>query len=113
MINRSLVVVKVRQPFIDWLSGLPDPEPADTTVANVNEDSHVYLLPEWDTPDEAQELLRQCFDIIFENELAGWWTVEDDWPTKRTFKLFQAWFEVEFHSCLIDLVEGPLDDDEV
>ena len=57
MINRSLVVVKVRQPFVDWLRGLPDPEPADVTVARVNEDSHVYLLPEWDTLDEAEVIL--------------------------------------------------------
>ena len=115
MLNRSALIVTAKQPFLDWLRGLPDPVSADTTLDSLNDkqDGHVYLLPEWDDHEQRDRLLREGYDVIFENELAGWWTDEAAWPKKRTFKVFNEWFDVQWHSLLVDLVDGPLVDDEV
>lgn len=108
-INRCAVTVRAKQPFLDWLEGLPDM--LDMTLEEVNEDPSVYLLPEVDDLADQEDLLAGFYDLIFEEELVGWWTEEDDWPQVRTLGLFMEWFEVEFHSMIVDLVEDePLVD---
>ena len=109
--NRSALVVKAKQPFLDWLRSLPDPV-RDMSLDDLNEDRTAYLVADWYDDTERDQLVRKGYGAIFKQELAGWWTVENDWPKKRTFKVFRQWFDVEFHSMLVDLVEGPIEDDE-
>jgi hypothetical protein len=73
----------------------------------------VYLLPGFDDYVEAEQLLRQYGDLIFEAELEGWITDQATWPKERSYEKFTEWFEVEHHSVVEDLVAGePLADDE-
>ena len=110
MINRCAVTVRAKQPFMDWLTALPDP--VKPTLELVNQDPSVYLLPEVDDLSEQEDLLAEFYDLIFEEELVGWWRVEDDWPQVRTLGLFMEWFDIEFHSMILDLVEEePLVDE--
>jgi hypothetical protein len=112
MINRSAIIVRAKEPFLQWLRQLPDPVGPDMTLASINEEPTVYLVPEYGYIDEQEELLAQAYGVIFENELGGWWTKEADWPKRRNLKLFLDWFEVTFHSLIEDLVDMPLVDDE-
>ena len=48
------------------------------------------------------------YKVIFEEQLSGWWRDETDWPTKRDMKTFTHWFDVEFHSVVLDVVQKPL-----
>ena len=112
MINRSAVTVTAKQPFVDWLAGLPDPGETATTLEETNEDGTIYLLPECDSINEQEPLLAQFFDIIFDMELEGWSTDETHWPPDRDLSLFKEWFVVQFRSVVTDLVDGPLTDDE-
>ena len=43
-INRSLLVVRAKEPFLHWVNSLPDP--ADVTLEEVNSDQSAFLLPE-------------------------------------------------------------------
>jgi hypothetical protein len=110
MINRSAFIVRSKQPFLAWLKSLPDP--ADVSLEEVNEDSTVYLLPDCSYYDDQNDILEQFYGLIFEDQLNGWWTEETDWPPNRDFAMFKEWFDVEFHSSLVDLVDAPLEDDE-
>ena len=78
----------------------------------VNEDNAAYLLPDLDYGNEEKELLARFFDLIFEEQLNGWWTEKSDWPVDRDLTTFNKWFDVEFHSVVLDLVDAPLKDDE-
>lgn len=111
MLDRSLVVVRAREPLLHWLRSLPDPEDESTTLETLNEDPSAYLVPVYDDDEERDDILRQAYDIIFEDQLAGWWTAEADWPQERTFEMFQAWFDVEWHSTVEDLVDAPIRDE--
>jgi hypothetical protein len=42
---------------------------------------------------------------------AGGWKVEADWPADRGLDTFKKGFDVEFHSEILDLVDGPLTDE--
>lgn len=110
MLNRCVLIAKAKQPFAEWIHSLP--EPADITLAQLNEDGIAYLLPEPDDDDDLESLLPQCFDLLFEAELALWCTNEEEWPKDRSLEAFRAWFDVELRSIVLDLVDAPLTDDE-
>jgi len=105
-INRSLLFVKPKQPFVDWLRGLEDS--FETTVEQLLVDSIVYLVPEILGPADEAKVLQRCFKAIFEEWLAGWWNDESDWPPRRDLRLFKKWFDVEVHSLVKDLGSEPL-----
>ncbi len=82
-INRSLVMLKPRQPFLDWARTLDD-EDKDLTLERLAEASVAYLIPElWQDSDQ-QLLLESSYDVLFEEQLAGWWTDETAWPENGT-----------------------------
>lgn len=72
-------------------------------------DRTAYLLPDYDSDDEAQELLGQFAELIFEEELSGWYTDETMWPPKRDLATFRTWFHAEFLSVVADTWEHPLE----
>jgi hypothetical protein len=106
MLNRCILIVKAKQPFQLWLQSLPDP--TDLTLDEINQDSTAYLLPEYEDDAKRKGILRRYFDLIFEEQLAGWWQDETAWPANRNLKMFTAWFDLEFHSVVLDLVDRPL-----
>ena len=38
MLNRSAIIVRAKQPFLEWLRQLPDPVRADLTLEEVNDE---------------------------------------------------------------------------
>jgi len=108
MINRSAVVVKPKQPYIDWASGLDD----SGIVPNPDTEQSVYLIPPFDDDEHAKRILRKLYPVIFESELEAWHLLEAAWPQNRTYALFLKWFEVSFHSMVDDLGSGRILDDD-
>jgi hypothetical protein len=113
MLNRSVLTLRAKQPFLDWLRSLPDPVSDEVTLETLSEDNTAYLTPDHEDNDERDEILEQAFGLIFEDQLAGWWTEEEAWPEDRSLATFLAWFDVAWHSLVEDLVDGPLIDDDL
>ena len=110
MLNRSIIIIKVKEPFLNWLRSLPEPE-NKITIDEINFDNSVYLLPEYEMGDEREEILEDYYDIIFEDQLADWWTDSAIWPKTRNLSTFKKWFTIEFHSLVLDLVDLPLENE--
>ncbi len=110
MLNRSVLIVRVKEPFLEWIKSLPDP--SDVSQEQVNRDNTAYLLPEYSYDHEEGELIEQFYDLIFEEQLSAWWTEKNNWPAKRDLAMFRKWFDVEFHSAVLDLVDAPLEYDD-
>ena len=53
-INRSAIVVKPAQPFLDWLHRV-DPTSAQLTLDDLSLEPTIYLLPECQGKEEAIE----------------------------------------------------------
>jgi len=104
-INRNAIIIKPKQPLLDWANAIFPGSPV--TLESISEGT-VYLVKERDSNEQIKKWLQKNFDEIFQNELNNWHTDEKDWPTKRTFKNFVEWFDVEIHSVVLDL-----EDDEV
>jgi len=113
MVNRAAVILKYKEPMVRWIN---ESDPFDDnpgiTPASANEDCTVYLI----TNNDAENLKRwlsRNFKTLFENELEEWYTDESLWPPKMTRKMFNAWFDVECHTVLLDTVGGAIMDDEI
>ena len=111
VINRGVVIVRPKEPFLEWLRGLPGPG-GDATLEELRRDCNAYLIPEWETPEELDHRLKEHCRDIFEEELRAWWLGEEDWPAKRTWSVFRAWFDIECIEMVKNVVEEPMLDDE-
>ena len=103
-INRSLMVVRPKQPFLDWVRSVDD-APEKLELKDLQDNSSAYLVPEFGTFDEQMAIILWCWDVVFEEELFSWFTDEDLWPIERTPEMFVEWFDIEFHSLVFDLVD--------
>ena len=112
MINRSAIVVKPAQPFLNWLHRV-DPTSAHLTLDNLRLEPTVYLLPECESKEQAIELLREVCAEIFEEQLNGWYRVPSAWPAERDLNAFLRWFEWSLHSMVVDLADDPIEHEEI
>jgi hypothetical protein len=103
-LNRSAIVVKPRQPFLDWLH-VADPTSRTLTLRELVQESTVYLIPECDTNEDVADFLRELCEDIFIEQLAGWFTDTTTWPQDRSFDVFCRWFDFQHHSMLVDLCD--------
>ena len=107
MVNRSAVIVKPVQPFLDWLHGV-DPTSAELTLEDLRQEPTIYLLAEWETEKEALGHLAEVSNEIFEEQLNGWYRVPSVWPEDRELNAFLRWFDCSFHSVVVDVCDDHL-----
>ena len=106
-VNRSALIVLPAQPFLDWLHRV-DATSREVSLEELRRDQTIYLLPDYDTDEQAERQLRKHCREIFEEQLDGWYRVPSAWPPNRDFPVFKQWFEYHFHSVLLDLCDGPV-----
>jgi hypothetical protein len=100
------MLIRVKEPFREWLMSLPDP--SDATLKEINDDNSVFLIPEYEDDSHKEKLLKKMYKAVFEEYFEDWWRDEKDWPKNRNLSIFKKWFDVEFHSVVIDLVGTEL-----
>ena len=81
-------------------------------LPDVEGERTVYLIPEFDTPDDANSVIELIYLAVFENELLGWHTDESAWPRDRNLAIFREWFTIELHSVVEDLCDDEIIDDD-
>ncbi len=101
-INRSLIVVKPKQPFLNWVNATNEGPFGDLTLDYLHKDTSTYLLPEFESDEEFSKIIKSVCNDIFEHELEAWCIDKGIWPANRTYEMFSDWFEVEAHSMVID-----------
>ncbi|MBK6627085.1 MAG: hypothetical protein IPJ87_13325 [Flavobacteriales bacterium] len=103
-IDRNAILVRPKQPYYDWSRTAF----ADGKGASERDECNIYLIREMGSNADVERWVKKHFDELFVNELNDWCTDEERWPKDRTYKMFAAWFEVEVHSMVLDLEEGPV-----
>jgi hypothetical protein len=97
LINRSALLIKHKQPFIDWVNSIQN----DNWTKDHFEPG-IYLVPEFEDDLHLKQWIENNFDRVFCNEMNGWYTDPSLWPRERTFILFQEWFEYSYFSFVWD-----------
>jgi hypothetical protein len=103
LINRALLLVTPKAPQIAWMKSVApdfDGDPGEKTG---------YLVPEYETPKDVEEIVEHVWEFIFEEELAAWWTDQSAWPAPRTLALFRQHFDVEACSIVEDLCDWEIE----
>jgi len=103
-INRSAIIIKPLQPFLDWCSNL---YPNDKEEMK---DTKTYLISE--DIEDINAWLKKNFDKIFIFELETWHSKKKEWPQKRNYKMFQEWFQVDISIMVYDFEMKPVSKSE-
>ena len=111
-INRMVVVLRPRSPFVEWANALPDAGDLKLSLDELNEDCTVFLIPDFPDGESALRHIKKIYDDIFVIELEGICLLEEWWPHKRTWKMFLEWFDIEIHSSVLDTSNDPIHREE-
>jgi hypothetical protein len=80
MLNRAALILRYKQPFVDWINAAdPSPTSHTLTLAEVNQEHTVYLV-EVEDEDDLAEWLARHHEELFEQELNGRYTDPALWP---------------------------------
>jgi hypothetical protein len=107
LVNRSVAVIKPRQPLLDWLNALPD-NVLLFTLTELRTDCTVLLIPEYDTDEKAFNFIKKIYLELFERELGAFCTDPDWCPAKRDYKTFLKWFDIGLHSEVFEIVDEEI-----
>lgn len=77
-------------PFIKLVQST-DAKAADISDEDILSNSQVYLVDASEDGDDPEKLIKRNFKVIFEEELAGWYTDEEAWPKKMDLRVFKQW----------------------
>ena len=106
-VERSLLIVRPRQPFADWVNRL-DPAKVGFDLEEHRREPVAYLVDNPNDHDELDRVLRSCWRDIFEAELDGWLRDPNLWPGNRTLRMFKQWFDCEFVVSVMDQGNEPI-----
>jgi hypothetical protein len=107
IINRSVAIIRPKQPFVDWANSIVDEE--QYSVSDFGTDCSVILLPVTDSDEDAAVFMKEIFRDVFEMELSSWVVDDGMWPENITYEMFLQWFEVEYHSMAFDSLRDDLE----
>ncbi|MEO5334062.1 MAG: hypothetical protein H7839_18780 [Magnetococcus sp. YQC-5] len=105
-INRSVLIVKPRLPFLEWVNKACASDPP-MILDDLTTEQSVYLIPEVDE-GELELHVRRHYKTIFEHEMVSWVRNQTLWPNRLTFQMFEQWFQLEWGSEVFDLGKGAI-----
>ncbi len=107
-VDRLVAVIKPKEKMLAFLRSQPNAG-RDLTLETVRNDCTALLIPAYESPKMARGFIEKYYPGIFENELEAWGIPENEWPKDRDLAMFDAWFDVEFHSIVYDIAELETD----
>jgi len=107
-IDRSIAIIKFKLPFLEWLNSVSD-DSMNITMDVLNSDCAIFLIPEFDSKEEAIRFIEGFYREVFEMELDSWHRDRSVWPKRRSLKLFREWFGIEIHSMVMDALDEEIE----
>lgn len=109
-INRAFISILPKRPFYDWANTVFN----DSTPMTAEDmEATCYAISDDFAAEDLAEVVKPHYEFIFEQELFSCCTDPDEWPEKRTWKMFCEWFDFHVGSMVWDLApELPLERDE-
>lgn len=112
LLNRAALALLPRQPFAEWVNGLPadseHDQDQDQSLEALRAEGTLYLIDEVFSEADFAAATQRHWRQMFENELSAWDEFADHWPADLSIELFNAWFELQPQLMAIDLSSNPL-----
>ena len=109
VIERSVAIVKPRQPCLDWINSTLS---YALTLNAIRIDPQAYLVPENFEIEDCINFIDEKFLDIFHLELASWTDDETLWPQNLSLKVFWEWFDVEISLSVLDITDKDHNPDD-
>ncbi|MBV1776079.1 hypothetical protein KSF73_10180 [Burkholderiaceae bacterium DAT-1] len=106
-VDRSIAVIRPKQPFLDWLNQIPGND-INLTLDEIRSDCTTLMIPEVNEQEDGIAYIDDIADRIFELELASWYQDDKLWPKHRNLKLFWEWFDVEILTVVMDTIDQDI-----
>lgn len=106
MMDASILILKPKQPLIDWVNGLLIRDDLPPVTMDTYDDEcgpMTYLIPDFEELSKAKRWLKKHYLLLFEEILEGWALDEEDWPADLSYKAFTKWVEPQFNLMVTDL----------
>ena len=108
-VNRSVVVIRPLQPYMDWCNSMPNIEKTGKyTLECAQEDCLALLVPMRVFMRSHAKWIDKIYKDIFEEMLNAWCTERALWPKDVTLPMFREWFKVEINSEVFDTTSKVL-----
>lgn len=103
IVNRGFIIVRPRQPFIEWANEREEEFNLDSET-----EPNIYLIDE--DFFEVEPVIEANFKKIFKNELSAITDNEEEFPVLKQ-EIFELWFDVEVGSTVFDILKADLKKD--
>lgn len=106
IMNRSLLLIRMKQPFIEWIKKCDPSSPLPEELINKNT---IYLIEDipFQAEEELEKVIKKHYKEIFTDQLNGWYTDESLWPAIN-LNVFKEWLHFEHIEEGIDLLKSKI-----
>ena len=102
VINRSVLVARPEQAYVDWANAVDDDGPR-ADLAFLRKQPHAYFVEDIELLDEFAQLIDDYWEPIFYEQLDGWMRDPECWPETLTREGFLEWFDCELCTMVWDM----------
>ena len=106
-INRAALIVRPRQPYVDWANSVDDEGPR-AILQELRTDPSIYLVKSIDFTEDFDLLVDDSWEWIFREQLNGWMRDVDSWPENKTRGMFLEWFDCELSTMIWDMHKSKI-----
>ncbi len=103
-INRAGLIVRPKQPYIDWANSVDDDAPR-AILQELRTDPSIYLVEIIDVLEDFDLLIDDTWEWIFREQLNGWMRDPGLWPEVLTREMFLQWFDCELSTMIWDMLK--------
>lgn len=106
-INRAALIVRPKQPYVDWANSVDDDGPR-ADLQKLREEPSIYLVETIDFLEDFDLLVEDTWEWIFKEQLNGWMRDPDVWPNELTREMFHEWFDCELSTMIWDMLKSRI-----
>ena len=103
-INRAGLIVRPRQPYVDWANSMDDDGPR-ADLRKLREEPSIYLVEVVDLLEDFPVLIDKYWAWVFREQLNGWMRDPELWPKELTHEMFLEWFDCELSTMIWDMLK--------
>jgi len=106
-INRAGLIVRPKQPYVDWANSVDDDGPR-ADLRKLREEPSIYLVEPIDFLEDFDLLVDDTWEWIFKEQLNGWMRDRKYWPKELTREMFHDWFDCELSTMIWDMLKSRI-----
>ncbi|MFT5999538.1 MAG: hypothetical protein ACI81P_001996 [Neolewinella sp.] len=110
-INRIALIISPSKALLKWAISEEPSLAEEVDIDDPSDLSSVYLIPEFEDLEEAEEWLEENFVHILETLLEEW-IPDENWPDRLEFSHLEKYADYSFSNIVIDTVDQSYDENE-